>query len=187
MTRPVIPDGAMRASSTFAAFYRAEVPRLRRVLWRQFPRQRHAVDDAIQHACFQAYRSSSDIRDLRRFVHRAAVNFLIDETRGEQRMDDSASQRLDQIATAPHGDDEERELVALRRAECTEHALQSVGEPSRSLVVFKHRDGRSYVEIAGMLGISVRSVGTLLLRARRRVRDLADECMGASSDPAWRA
>lgn len=161
----------------FETFYSAAMPRLRGQLRRQFPRKADLVEDALQHACLKAVQSTRPIDDLTRFVVRVATNYIIDGVRGDRRFAPNTEDFDPAELPAPassYEEEEERE----RTRKCAELALTQVGEPSRSLVLMKHVEGHDYQHIARALGLSPGSVGTTLLRARRRVRQLAMDCLG---------
>lgn len=165
-------------------FYRAHCPRLRAQLRRQFPRHADAVDDALQHACLKALQAPEPVRDLLRYVARIATNHLIDGTRYDRRFAPDDGTLMDRVPSSAidRGAVLEDEYERARR--CTEEALRAVGDPARALILMKHVEGRNYDEIAASLGLSKGSVGTMLLRARRRVRELAHRCLGVGESEA---
>lgn len=77
----------------------------------------------------------------------------------------------EEIPSAPPAEQPEVVLVASRRREGVEEALDRVCERHRRILVMKHVDGRSYEEIAEMEGITVDALKSLLCRARRAFRE----------------
>lgn len=103
---------------------------------------------------------------LQRLATARAVDRLRERTRRRAREDPAVLDDLGGAGEPPSRGAEEAELAAgLRKA--------LVELPPRQAQVFclHHLESWSYREIAGRLAISVDSVGVLLHRARRRLRD----------------
>lgn len=169
------------SAAEFGRFYASNFPILRAQLARQFPRQADDVEDALQFACLKALESPAPILELTRFVARVATNRLLDRTRFDRRFQSDCDTLLAQLPAAGVTPDADVEADIARREACTERALDSVGDPGRAMILMKHKDGLNYDQIADALGLSKGSIGTTLLRARRRVKALADACLGVGA------
>ena len=66
-------------------------------------------------------------------------------------------------------------------AEQVEHALQQLDEEFRVVYRLHVLEKRSYLEIASALGLPVNTVGTRILRARRKLRALLEAAAGEDS------
>src|SRR5438045_4031395 len=62
-------------------------------------------------------------------------------------------------------------------AEDIQRALGHLAFNQRSALVMRELEGRSYAEIAGILGLSVSAVETLIFRARRALREQLEEAL----------
>jgi|WetSurMetagenome_2_1015567.scaffolds.fasta_scaffold115574_3 RNA polymerase sigma-70 factor, ECF subfamily len=97
---------------------------------------------------------------LYRIAMNESLNFLR-QRKPHQRLDDvGGAEELQSDAPVP---DDVRELEA---------ALQELTDDHRSVIVLKHIEGFSYLEIARMLNISEKKVKSRLFSARQALRDL---------------
>lgn len=67
---------------------------------------------------------------------------------------------------APSSGSSPEELLTL------EHALRKLGADEREIITLRHFDGRSYAEIADLLGIPAGTVMSRLFNTRRKLREL---------------
>lgn len=111
------------------------------------------------------------------WLHRIAAN----TARSARRRAARGRRRFVRIEQAPEpafvpdeaGSERERLLAAM------EGALQDAAPSDRRLLAMRFTEGRSYDSIASDLGIVPATVGTRLLRARARVRKLAERHLAA--------
>ncbi len=131
-------------------------------------RDRSLAEDVVQDAMIKAWRSLAGFRGesskrtwILRITHNAAIDALRrrreQSTAPEDLPDDGSGAGEDPAARAADRDD----LAALGRA------LADLDELSRSIVVLREVEGLSYAEIAETLELSIATVKTRLLRARR--------------------
>lgn len=122
------------------------------------------ADDLAQEVFVRLYQRGSLPDDLRGWMGAVANNLLRDQHRTgkrrlrllERRRDSPDLQRTSPAADEKVISDESRTLV--RRA------LAQLSERDRRMLLLRH-EGYSYREIAHAVGVSERSIGTLLLRA----------------------
>lgn len=151
--------------------YAARANDLAAQLARQFPRQREHAADAVQHAFLKLAACDDVVLDPGGWVARTANNYMIDQVRKETRLVREAdSFRLDDMPAASRAPGHRQEVgdtvAELRRA------LDVIGDPGRAMLVLKYMHGYDYGQIADALGVPRASIGTTLLRARRRLRDV---------------
>jgi RNA polymerase sigma factor (sigma-70 family) len=125
------------------------------------------AEDVAQTTFLNAYRAYQDGRRPER-----PLNWLITITHNvcRQRFRDAARRPnevvLDRdIAQEPHGEDSGFRHEDIRRA------LSQLTFSQRSVLAMRELEGRSYKEIAEVLGITTAAVETLIFRARRAFRE----------------
>lgn len=141
----------------------------------------HDAEDAAQETFIKAYRARSSYRPDSKFTtwiyticKNTCFNFLRDKKSPALSMDkpieldrDSIGLELeDKLAHSPALDaiDSEKAIVVKR-------AIDSLPENQRMVVIMCRYEGLPYEEIAGVMGISVQSVKSLLHRAKLGLAD----------------
>ena len=127
------------------------------------------ADDAIQIACFRAWRELPRLREPTRFdvwLWRIVVNSCRNVVRGRRRFTVREVAVFDELsdhpmATAPAPGD------ALPDNEAIQRAFARLDHNKRAILVLHHVDERSIAEIAGILGIPEGTVKWRLHAARR--------------------
>lgn len=175
--QPRQPDHSCRR------FFQAEALRLTERLYGTALRlTRNAADaeDLVAEALARAWANLPSLRDPRcfeRWVFRTLVNTFLDQRRRrhEELLDDvpacqadagfSLFEQLHQPFLLWWGDPE-RELLDKLLREDIEHALDSLPEPFRLVVLMVDVQGFSYAEVAEMLHVPVGTVRSRLSRAR---------------------
>lgn len=155
--------------------YRRHAYALIEQLRRQYPLVGDAADDAVQHAFSRLAQTDVPVRDPMSWVARSANNFMIDVLRRGKRHElaGSASDMEPWLppSEGPDADDvEEREL----RAAALWRALRQIDEPQHTALIMMYMQGCNYRQIAEATGLAMASVGTILLRARKRLRTLVE-------------
>ncbi len=151
--------------------YRARSRDLVRQLRRQYPQHASRAEDAVQHAFLKLTSQEQHVVDPGGWAARVANNYMLDVHRRERRF--STTEEFDPgslpaLPAAAWSEEEERE----RRLAMMRDALAGMGEPGRSLLELKYLRGYDYQQIAEALQLSPGSIGTMLLRARRRLHGL---------------
>jgi len=131
--------------------------------------------DLVQDTLERGLRSLSRYKvgtDGRAWLLTILHNIFIDRCRSrtrEKRADVSAEQVEERIA-APEA--EAQPFWATISPEQLREALEKIPEEFRLVYQLHALEGRSYIEIAERLGIPKATVGTRLIRARRRLKEL---------------
>lgn len=115
---------------------------------------------------------ANDMSSLRRFEGRSRLSTwltVVARRVALKRLRRSGDVPLEGEATAAESvvDD----LVAAEELERLGDGLDELGERDRALLRMIYEDGLSHREVAERLGVSPNSIGSLLQRARRRLRD----------------
>ncbi|HEX9952352.1 MAG TPA: sigma-70 family RNA polymerase sigma factor [Rubricoccaceae bacterium] len=125
--------------------------------------------DAAQEALVKLWRHGATVpaERQRAWAARVARNAALDLLRRRAVRPRTADDDLDPACTSdlPDADAETRDLRASLDA-----ALQTLGEPFRSLVVLRDVEGLAYDEIAEALDLPLTTVKVYLHRARARLR-----------------
>lgn len=166
-------DHAMTMSEeAFRAFYDLTA----RGLWGYLLRMsgdRRLVDDLLQESYYRLLRATVDFENdehRRNYLYRIATN-LVHDGRRRPRADTGPSVDLDQ-AQVPSGDGSV-ELQAARRLDVA-RAMGQLTPRERSLLWLAYVQGCTHQEIAGVVGVKVASLKSLLFRARRRMACLLE-------------
>lgn len=131
--------------------------------------------DLVQDSFVKAYTSLDSCQDPARFgawVFRILVNRCKDHLKSRRR---HTLPLEEDTATTPDSDDP---AVATDRADLrqnVERALGTLPEAQREAFLLKHLEGRSYEEMADMLGASVSALKMRVLRAREALQSLLRE------------
>jgi RNA polymerase sigma-70 factor, ECF subfamily len=117
------------------------------------------AEDAVQTALFRVFRAASEYRDRwsgSTWLYRILTNVCIDQWRKRRPLSDATEEI----------EDEHRGMDAID----VDRALAKLPAEARAILVLCYVEELSYAEIAGVRGISVNTVKTQLLRAKRLMR-----------------
>lgn len=130
------------------------------------------AEDVVQETIIRAWRSRDQLRDSRservwilRIAHNTAVSCL-------RRIRDEATDPS-LLPDRPTRSDPGDQIAARDELGRMAQALGRLDELSRSIVVLRDLEGMSYEEIAATLEVSMATVKTRLLRARRELQRVA--------------
>ena len=131
------------------------------------------AEDLAQEVFIRLYRRPPELADgetLRPWLYRVTANLGLNALRARRRYHDRLLRwfRLEWPLT--RGSAVARELEQKEASELAQKLLAALPERDRAILVLRH-SGLTYEEIASALGVQPSSVGTLLARAERRVRD----------------
>ncbi|MBU2551031.1 MAG: sigma-70 family RNA polymerase sigma factor [Proteobacteria bacterium] len=134
---------------------------------RRFLQDAVEAEDVAQEVFLRLYRSAHRYRPraaLRAYLFRIARNLCVDHLR---------KQRPGSMESAPEAVTRETPLTRLESAQAMNRLLQAVAdlpENQRAALLMRHDQGLRYREIAEAMEISVAAVESLLVRARRTLR-----------------
>jgi len=161
--------------------FRVLVVRYQDALYRYALRMTGQADvaaDLVQAALVKAYANLSRCRDPDRFgawLFRIAANGCKDYLKNRRRRDVSLDVRdaVTMAAADNPGMDLERSELKVLLAD----ALERLPDQQREAFVLKHVEGRSYEEIAEILGVSVPALKMRVHRAREALRAVLEEVL----------
>jgi RNA polymerase sigma-70 factor (ECF subfamily) len=148
---------------TFRAFY----DRTARQVWAYLVRltgDAQLADDLLQESFFRFYRAGTHYESeshRRNSLFRIATNLARDHGRRRRRGVDVPLP--DDLETIPDASDARTDLV---------RALERLKPLQREILWLAYAQGSSHVEIAEIVGVSSKSIKSLLFRARRKLAEL---------------
>src|SRR5438105_8604849 len=173
MPEATLPDvecqsqsGAMTArmdEESFRAFY----DRTARPVWAYLVRltgDSHQADDLLQEAFYRFYRAAANYESeshRRNSLFRIATNLARDCARRQKRG-----------VTVPLPDDLESRTAGTDHRMDLHHALEQLKPMQREILWLAYGQGSSHNEIAEIVGVSKKSIKSLLFRARKKLAEL---------------
>jgi RNA polymerase sigma-70 factor (ECF subfamily) len=182
LLRPSSPSAA--DSQRFAAFAREHEPVLRATALRLCGNATDA-NDLLQDTFERGLRSLARFQpgtDGRAWLLTILHNLFIDRCRSRAReaRSDTPAEELEERIAAPEA--EPQPSWASISPEQLRAALAKIPEDFQVVYRMHALENRSYQEIAQTLGIPKATVGTRLIRARKKLRDLLSPQLAASGD-----
>lgn len=156
----------------FDALFNDVYPGLRRYCLRMAA-DSDLAEDVAQEAFVRLldHKVRGELPGLKAWLFKVATHILRDRARVRSNRSRllEANPVLPDAGSTPDEELERREAVARVR-----RALKSLDERDHTLLLMRE-EGFSYRELAGAIGVQASSIGTLLVRARRRFQDAMNE------------
>jgi RNA polymerase sigma-70 factor, ECF subfamily len=184
------------AQSGDARAFEALVVKYQRRIARHVARYvRRAVDveDIVQDTFIRAYRGLSAFRGdssfyiwLYRIATNVAINALARDPAPVLLGDDAPEERADafQPGVSDH-EDPERRLMASQIADAVQRALERLQPELSEALLLYEVEGKSYPEIARMVGIPLGTVRTRIFRAREFIAKRLEPILGPQRARRW--
>jgi RNA polymerase sigma-70 factor (ECF subfamily) len=155
----------------------------------RYVRRAADVEEVVQDAFIRAYRGLASFRGessfyswLYRIATNAAFSFL-KKTAGEVQADERSDEGFEPGLTDEQSP--ERILLARQIGDAVERAMARLQpELAEALVLFEV-EGKSYKEIAQMLGTPIGTVRTRIFRAREFIARRLEPVLGPARDRRW--
>lgn len=148
--------------------------------------------DVTQEVFLKAFRGIRDFRggsSLKTWLYRIAVREALNHRRWTWRhlrqqifLDDVESNsifELEDVSPSPFDT-----LASLELQQVVQQALNGVAESFRTAVILRDLEGMSYEEVAEVLGVSVGTVKSRILRGRRALREILEPVFAAREHAA---
>lgn len=142
-------------------------------------RDKETADDLVQETFMKAYASLSSFRSEYRFstwLYKIAANCSIDYLRKKRIKALSLDRPLEtkngtiEIEVADYSFHPGRDLERKEQRCSIDEAISSLPDKYREVIIFRHKDDKSYEEIADLLGIPVGTVKARIFRARELLK-----------------
>lgn len=175
------PDGELLDQAVagdpeaFTVVLRRHDDRLRGLVAKLLPGDRHRFDDVLQEAYVRAYRGLPRFRreaDVGTWLYRIVYNACIDELRRAGRRPqpvDTGDEAWDQPAAASGPD------TVVTAADSVDRALASLPPEQRGALVLVVGEGFDHGTAAEILGVPLGTVASRVSRARATVRRVLEE------------
>lgn len=137
------------------------------------------ANDLAQETFMKAFASLASYRSEYRFstwLYKIAANCSIDFLRKKRINALSLDQQLETkdgsvtLEVPDHSFNPEQELVRKQQRFSIEEAIQSLPDKYREVIIYRHKDDKSYEEIADLLDIPVGTVKARIFRARELLK-----------------
>lgn len=135
--------------------------------------------DLVQETFMKAFQSLATYRSEYRFstwLYKIAANSSIDHLRKKRIQALSLDRPVEtedgtmEIEVADYSFHPERELLRKQQRFSIEEAIDTLPDKYREVIIFRHKDDKSYEEIADLLGIPVGTVKARIFRARELLK-----------------
>ncbi len=141
----------------------------------------HLTADALQEAFLKAWQRILTLREPERFsgwflaiVQRSSLD--LSRRRGRVSLHEQGWEELPgEDGAAPAKASGAEALVQEERGDRIRVALRALPPEYREVIILKHAEGRSYREIARLLGTTVKAVESRLFRARQQLGRMLEE------------
>lgn len=142
-------------------------------------REKETANDLVQETFMKAFSSLESYRSEYRFstwLYKIAANASIDFLRKKRIKALSLDQEIDtgegkvEIEVADYSYHPETEMVRKQQRFSIEEAIDSLPAKYRDVIVFRHKEDKSYEEIADLLHIPVGTVKARIFRARELLK-----------------
>jgi RNA polymerase sigma-70 factor (ECF subfamily) len=151
------------------------------------------VEDIVQDTFIRAYRGLASFRGQSTFyswLYRIATNAALNSAKREPMpvgiMEDDADERA--FAFEPGNSDAEnpeRTLMASQIADAVQRALARLKPELAEPLMLYEVEGKTYPQIADMLGVPIGTVRTRIFRAREFIAKRLEPVLGPQRDRRW--
>ena len=142
-------------------------------------RDREIASDLVQETFMKAFASLASYRSEYRFstwLYKIAANSSIDHLRKKRIQALSLDRPIEtsdgtmELEVPDYSYHPERALVRKQQRCSIEEAIESLPDKYREVIVYRHKDDKSYEEIADLLDIPVGTVKARIFRARELLK-----------------
>jgi RNA polymerase sigma-70 factor (ECF subfamily) len=159
----------------------------------RYVRRASDVEDVVQDTFIRAYRGLGSFRGDSAFyswLYRIATNVALTAVKRDQNPvllgDDAPEERADAFEPGvSDNEDPERTMIAKQIAEAVEKAIARLQPTLSEALMLFEVEGKTYPEIAQVLGIPVGTVRTRIFRAREFIAKRLEPVLGPHRSRRW--
>lgn len=159
----------------------------------RYIRRASDVEDMVQETFIRAYRGLPSFRGDSSFyswLYRIATNVAINALKRDPAPvllgDEAPEERADVFQPGiSDNEDPERRLMASQIADAVQRALERLQPELADALMLYEVEGKSYSEIATMLGIPIGTVRTRIFRAREFIAKRLEPVLGPQRSRRW--
>jgi len=142
-------------------------------------RNREEAQDLVQETFMKAFNALASYRSEYRFstwLYKIAANCAIDFVRKKRIEALSLDRPIEtkdgqvEFELPDHTWDPEQDLVRKQKLRSIDEAIDSLPDKYRQVIIYRHRDDKSYEEIASIIGTPVGTVKARIFRARELLK-----------------
>ena len=141
----------------------------------------HYAEEITQDAFLQAYKKLSTLKNPQQFAgwlyviaNRLCIDWMRKQKPAMQSLENTPMEKIEEVSYRDHVSEQQRIRSAERRHEIVKKLLEKLPESERTVVTLYYLGEMTTKEISKFLGISVKTIGSRLRRARERLKQKED-------------
>ena len=141
----------------------------------------HYAEEITQDAFLQAYKKLSTLKNPHQFAgwlyviaDRLCIDWMRKQKPAMQSLENTPMEKIEEVSYRDHVSEQQRIRSAERRHEIVKKLLEKLPESERTVVTLYYLGEMTTKEISKFLGVSVKTIGSRLRRARARLKQKED-------------
>jgi len=141
----------------------------------------HYAEEITQDTFLQAYKKLSTLKNPRQFAgwlyviaNRLCIDWMRKQKPAMQSLENTPMEKIEEVSYRDYVSEQQRIRSAERRHEIVKKLLEKLPESERTVVTLYYLGEMTTKEISKFLGISVKTIGSRLRRARERLKQKED-------------
>ena len=141
----------------------------------------HYAEEITQDTFLQAYKKLSTLKNPQQFAgwlyviaNRLCIDWMRKQKPTMQSLENTPMEKIEEVSYRDHVSEQQRIRSAERRHEIVKKLLEKLPESERTVVTLYYLGEMTTKEISKFLGISVKTIGSRLRRARERLKQKED-------------
>ncbi len=134
---------------------------------------REEAEDTVQEVYLKLWQMKDDLEkynSLEALSVRVTRNLCLDQLRKRKRTRQMEEQQ--QAADIERGEDPAEQMLEKEKAEIMNQMINRLPEPQRSLVYFRHIEGKEYKEIGELMDMKENAIRVSISRARKQLKEM---------------